>query len=65
MKNKSKKEILKEAQKIIELNKSGYAGITATGQIVDRREFPNAIPVQENSLFGVVKPKKINKTERK
>lgn len=41
------------------LNKSGYAGCTRDGWIVDRREYPNAIPVQENSLFGVIKPKEI------
>ena len=41
------------------LNKSGYAGILSNGNIVDRREFPNAIPIQENSLFNVVKPNKL------
>lgn len=40
----------------IELSKSGYAGVLSTGQIVDRREFPNAIPMQENSMFGIPKP---------
>lgn len=44
---------------IVGLNKSGYAGCNKDGTIVDRREFPNAIPVQPNSLFGVVKPKKL------
>lgn len=42
-----------------ELNKSGYAGVDRTGKIVDRRKFPNAVPVQENSLFGVVAPKEV------
>jgi len=42
------------------LNASGYAGCkTPEGWIVDRREFPDAIPVQANSLFGVVKPKEL------
>lgn len=42
------------------LNASGYAGIkTPEGYIVDRREFPDAIPVKANSVFGVVKPKKL------
>lgn len=45
--------------KILELNKNGYAGVNKNGNIVDRREFPDAIPVQENSIFGVVKPKKL------
>jgi len=47
----------KELMKILEINKSGYAGILSNGNIVDRRDNPDAIPIQENSLFGVPKPK--------
>jgi len=44
------------------LNASGYAGCQrGTGMIVDRREFPDAIAVQANSMFGVVEPKKLIK----
>ena len=46
------------------LNATGYAGCCSNGFIVDRRQFPDAIPVQENSLFGVVKPKKVTKGQR-
>jgi len=56
MKTTDKKK-LKELRKIIELNKSGFAGILSNGNIVDRREHPEAIPIQENPMFGVVKPK--------
>lgn len=55
--------IIAHAEWVKELNASGYAGILSTGEIVDRREHPKAIPVQENELFGVVKPKKL-KDER-
>ena len=41
------------------LNASGYAGCNRKGTIVDRREFPDAFPVQKNSLFGVVTPKEL------
>lgn len=41
------------------LNLSGYAGVLANGNIVDRREFPNAVPVQKNTMLGIVEPKKI------
>lgn len=42
------------------LNKSGYAGMARkTGMIVDRREFPDAVPVEENRIFGVIKPKEL------
>lgn len=41
------------------LNASGYAGITPKGTIVDRREFPEAIAIQKNSMFGIIKPKKL------
>jgi hypothetical protein len=45
--------------KIHELNASGYAGVNRNGQIVDRREFPEAVPLQKNPLFGVVEPKRV------
>lgn len=41
------------------LNASGFAGVLPNGNIVDRRYFPEAIPVQENKLFGVAKPKEL------
>ena len=41
------------------LNASGYAGVNQQGTIVDRREHPEAIPIQKNSMFGVVEPKKL------
>ncbi len=46
--------------KVFDINSSGYAGILPSGMIVDRREYPNAIPVQENELLGIPKPKKID-----
>ena len=45
------------------LNASGYAGCTREGWIVDRREFPDAVPVQANGMFGVVKPKPLPEEE--
>jgi len=58
------KQILREKSredliKIDEINDSGYAGINPNGGIVDRREFPNAIPIQENKLLGIPKSKKL------
>ena len=47
--------------KAFEVSKSGFAGVLPNGNIVDRREHPEAIPVQENSMFGVPKPKETNK----
>lgn len=43
--------------KIHEINQSGYAGVLPNGNIVDRREHPEAIPVQKNSLFNIPEPK--------
>ena len=40
---------------------SGYAGVLPNGNIVDRREFPDALPVQKNEMFNVPKPKKVEK----
>lgn len=45
--------------KVFEINQSGYAGCDRNGQIVDRREFPNAVPIQENRLLSIPKPKKL------
>lgn len=45
--------------RIHEINQSGYAGCNRNGQIVDRREHPEAVPVAKNSLFGIPEPKKL------
>lgn len=44
---------------ILELNSSGYAGVLSSGMIVDRRKFPEAIPIQKNRLFNIPEPKEI------
>jgi len=46
-------ELLQEGLRI---SKSGYGGILSTGNIVDRREHPEAIPIAKNSMFGVPGP---------
>ena len=43
------------------LNASGFAGVLPNGNLVDRRYFTEAIPVQKNSMFGVSEPKEIPK----
>lgn len=42
--------------KALEVSKSGWGGILSTGEIVDRREHPEAIPIAKNSMFGVPEP---------
>ena len=49
----------KDLVEIHEINLSGYAGINPNGNIVDRREFPNAVPVQKNKMFNIPEPKKV------
>lgn len=61
MSEEQKKEKLKFLMKNIEISKSGYAGVMPSGQIVDRREHPDAVPVQANKMFGIPKPKTIFK----
>lgn len=46
-------------QAIVELIKSGFAGILPTGLIVDRRTHPDAIPIAENALLGTPPPKPV------
>ena len=56
MSTQSKKELLLKAMKI---SKSGWGGMLKNGNIVDRREHPEAIPFQKNTLFGTPTPKEI------
>lgn len=49
-------KLLMETMEIIE---SGYAGILPNGNIVDRRQHPEAVPCQENPLFNTPKPKNL------
>jgi hypothetical protein len=46
-----------------ELIQSGYAGVNQQGTIVDRRAFPDAVAIQENSMFNTPKPKLIKKKQ--
>jgi hypothetical protein len=39
--------------------KSGYAGVMPNGNIVDRREHPEAVAVPENTLLGVPEPARL------
>lgn len=39
------------------LSASGYSGCLPNGNIVDRRYFPEAIPVKENKLLGIARPR--------
>lgn len=41
------------------LNASGFAGIMPNGEIVDRRYYDEAKPINENSLLGISKPKSV------
>lgn len=39
---------------------AGFAGVSRkTGFICDRRDEPDAIPMQENSLLGIPKPQPV------
>ena len=54
MSNEEKKA---EILRIHALAQAGYAGTLSNGNIVDRREHPEALPLQKNSLLGVPEPK--------
>jgi hypothetical protein len=42
--------------KRVEISKSGWGGTLPNGQIVDRREYPEAFPIAKNSMFGIPEP---------
>ena len=50
---------IKVLRKTMDVIKSGYAGVMSNGNIVDRREHPEAIPIQENPLFNTPAPKHV------
>lgn len=50
---------LKLLQESIELTKSGYAGIDNNGNKVDRRKFPDAVPLQYNPSLNIPHPKEL------
>ena len=53
-------ERIAEMLKIHEVVKNGYAGVErGTGMIVDRREHPDAIPMQANRMLGVPEPRSL------
>lgn len=49
---------------ILELIKSGYAGMQQDGKIVDRRQYPEAIAIQANQLLGVPEPLPVEKKDK-
>ena len=57
MENEEKTKALLES---LELTKSGYAGIMPDGTKVDRRHYPNAVPLEYNEALGIPYPKKFN-----
>lgn len=46
---------------ILDINESGYAGVLSNGNIVSRLQYPEAIPIPENSLLGIPDPKRLKK----
>jgi len=66
MDNITKQKLIDAGRKdlvdVYEINQSGFAGIDRDGNIVDRRKIPTAVPVQENKMMGIPKPKRLPKT---
>lgn len=64
---KNTKKTLTERARLAELNKTldviknGYAGVMPNGNIVDRREHPEAMPIPANPLFNTPEPKQVKK----
>lgn len=54
-----KKLLLEEFDAYQKIKAEGYAGILPNGNLVDRRDHPNALPIPENPYLGIPKPKKV------
>ena len=53
----AKNPLIVEMEYHKEFTSAGYSGVLSKGWIVDRRIYPNAIPMQKNSMFGIPSPK--------
>ncbi len=51
-------------QRLHELIQSGYAGVSKDGRLVDRREHPDATPLQANVMLDTPVPKPVKTQER-
>ncbi len=64
MTEEMKKKLIEAGRKdlveVHEINQSGFAGINRNGNIVDRRKFPKAVPVQKNEMLNIPEPKKLD-----
>lgn len=62
-----RKEIIKQNfNKMQGAIKSGFAGVLpGSGMLVDRREQREAVPVQENEMFGAPKPQSLPELKSK
>jgi hypothetical protein len=54
------KEKLAAMLKTIEVIKAGYGGMLPNGNIVDRREHPDALPIQKNAMLGAPEPRPLD-----
>ena len=59
-----KRKLLEHFEVLKKFTAEGYAGCLSNGTIVDRREHPEAIPVQKNSLLNVPEPKDLNRQNK-
>lgn len=54
-------ERAKYYERILDAVNSGYGGMLPNGNIVDRREHPEAMPIQKNTLLGAPEPKPVER----
>ena len=52
---------IKLLRESLALTQTGYAGIDKNGNKVDRRQFPDAIPLQYNPSLNIPHPKEVEK----
>ena len=52
--------INEEKLKLLEVIKKGFGGTVENGTIVNRREYPNATPIQQNTMLNAPAPKNLH-----
>lgn len=63
MSDRTAKEALREARWLIEVRNAGYLGMAENGALVDRRKYPDAIPIPKNESLNVPEPKPVKREE--
>ena len=56
--------LIENHTKLIKVIREGFGGMLSNGNLVDRREHPEAHPIAKNTFLGTPTPKEITKEDQ-